>query len=52
MVIHDRQGARQEVYKMIQAPTYSSSTEEMRKAIEEDGLEALGFQDKDDTGQS
>ena len=56
MAIHDRQGARQEIYKLIQAPaSSSSSTEELRKAIEEDGLEEDepddDFQDKGKTSQ-
>ena len=39
LAIHDRQGAHREIYKIIEAPVQPSSTEEMREAIEEDGLE-------------
>lgn len=38
MTIHDRQGARREIYKIIEAPVQPSSTEEIREAIEEDEL--------------
>lgn len=38
MAIHDRQGARQEMYRTIEAPTLVSTNEEMRDAFEEDGL--------------
>lgn len=45
MAIHDRQGARRAMYKIIEAPVQPSSTEEMREAIEEDGLEEDGPDD-------
>ena len=45
MAIHDRQGARREMYKITEAPVQPSSTEEIREAIEEDGLEEDGPDD-------
>ena len=38
MAIHDRQGARRMMYNTVEAPLLLSSTEEIRVAIEEDGL--------------